>query len=105
MALCPRIIILEKGGILYDGSLSKLVEKHAGTKVIRIIFERPIAAADLAPIGKVISQEDLSAVIEVPRKEVSRRAAKLLQNLPVADLTIEEVSIDEIVRNIFTRTA
>jgi ABC-type uncharacterized transport system ATPase subunit len=40
-------------------------------------------------------------VLEVPREQVSRVASAILQSLPVYDITIEEVDIDEIIRDIF----
>ncbi|MBI4376272.1 MAG: ATP-binding cassette domain-containing protein [Elusimicrobia bacterium] len=101
--LCPRVLIIELGKILYDGSLEQLISRYAENKFISVIFEREIALGPLANIGRVVANGGLRAVLEVPRREVSRRAAELLGSFPVADLTIEEVSIDEIVRRIFTQ--
>ena len=100
--LCPRVIIIEKGRKLYDGELRKVVEKYATHKVIRADFSAPVSAADLASIGKVMANGGERAVIEVPRKDVSKRAAELLNRFPVIDLTIEEAPLDEVVRKIFT---
>ena len=104
VALCPRVLVIEKGALLYDGPLNRLVEKYAEHKVIRAVFDREVGGAELSRIGKVIENEGLRATIEVPRKQVSQAAAALLQSCPVADLTIEEVAIDDIVRRIFTHT-
>jgi ABC-2 type transport system ATP-binding protein len=38
----------------------------------------------------------------VKREEVSKIAAKVLENLPVADLNIEEPPIEDIIRELFT---
>ena len=100
--LCPRVIIIEKGRRLYDGELRKVVEKYATHKVIRADFSSPVPGADLASIGRVIANGGERAVIEVPRKEVSQRAAELLNRFPVIDLTIEETPLDDVVRKIFT---
>jgi ABC-type uncharacterized transport system ATPase subunit len=40
-------------------------------------------------------------VLSVPREAVAVAAAELLQNFPVADLTIEEIPIEEIIRKVF----
>lgn len=100
--LCPRVIIIERGVLLYDGSLSDLVRKYASHKIITVIFEREVLSPDLKAIGKVLESGPLRASIEVPRREVSKAASALLQSFPVADVTIEEASIDDIVRQIFT---
>ncbi|MEK7858100.1 MAG: ATP-binding cassette domain-containing protein [Elusimicrobiota bacterium] len=102
VALCPRVLIIERGALLYDGPLGELVAEYADHKVIRAVFERPVTAAELAPLGKVIEADGLHAVLEVPRAQVSKMAAELLRALPVVDLTIEEAAIDDIVRKIFT---
>jgi ABC-2 type transport system ATP-binding protein len=104
VALCPRVIIIEKGAILYDGALNELVAKYADHKIIRTVFERPVPVEKLRNLGRVVEHESLRAVIEVPRSQVSKRAALLLQEFPVLDLTIEEAAIDDIVRKIFTHS-
>lgn len=100
--LCPRVIIIERGALLYDGSLSDLVKKYASHKIIRVVFEREVLNPDLKSIGKVLESTPLRAAVEVPRRDVSKAASALLQSFPVADVTIEEASIDDIVRQIFT---
>ncbi|MBI5631365.1 MAG: ATP-binding cassette domain-containing protein [Elusimicrobia bacterium] len=103
--LCPRVLIIERGRILYDGRLDQLVSKYAEHKVIRMVFDKEVALADLKSLGTVVEAEGLRAAVEVPRSKVSQRAAEFLKSFPVADLTIEEASIDDIVRKIFTHGA
>ncbi|MBI3551908.1 MAG: ATP-binding cassette domain-containing protein [Elusimicrobia bacterium] len=100
--LCPRVIVIELGRLLYDGPLAQLVSRYADHKIIRAVFDREVKAADLAHLGTVVEDGGLKAVLQVPRGQVSARAAKLLQGFPVVDLTIDEVPIDDIVRRIFT---
>lgn len=102
-SLCPRVIIIERGNLLYDGGLAQLVARYADHKTINVVFDREIAREKLAALGTVSSEGGLKAALEVPRTEVSKRAAELLMSFPVADLTIDEVPVDEIVRRIFTR--
>lgn len=100
--LCPRILIIDRGRLLYDGALQRVVERYAPNKVIRADFNAAVRTPELERIGRVLESSDLRAVLEVPRREVSARAAELLSRLPVADLTIEETSVDDVVRRIFT---
>jgi len=101
--LCPRVLIIERGHLLYDGGLAQLVARYADHKTINVVFDRQIEPGKLAALGTVSSADGLRAALEVPRAEVSKRAAELLMTFPVADLTIEEVPVDDIVRRIFTR--
>jgi len=99
--LCKRVIVIERGVLLYDGPLERLVERYADHKIVRVRFHSPVAAADLRPLGTVVSAGELLAVLEVPRDKVPASAAALLRSYPVADLDVEEVDIDDIVRRLF----
>lgn len=99
--LCRRILIIDHGRILFDGPLRQVVERYAPLRVIRVDFRSPVRAADLEPVGRVVESSELRSVLEVPRAEVSSRAATLLAKFPVVDLTIEETPIQDVVRRIF----
>ncbi len=99
--LCSRVVVIERGRLLYDGGLQSLVARYARHKIIRAEFSGP-PPEGLSAIGAVVSNGGTRAVIEVPREKVSERAAELLRRWPVSDLTIEEVPIDDIVRGIFS---
>ena len=102
--LCKRVIVIEKGRLLYDGSLDKLVERYASHKILKARFTAAVEAADLKNLGTVISSDGLSVVLEVPRAQMAASAGALLRTYPVADLNVEEVAIDDIVRRLFTHT-
>ncbi len=103
-ALCPRVLMLEKGKIIYDGGLEQLVRRYAENKVIRMVFDEHVSPAKVAAFGAHLDSLGTSALISVPRSEVSKKAALFLSSFPIADLTIEEVAVDEIVRTIFSQT-
>lgn len=100
--LCKRVIVIDKGQILYDGLLQNIVEKFAPHKVIEVDFEKEVEEKRLATIGDVKEFHELHASIHVPRDEAPKRASKLLSKFPVADLTIEEPPIEDIIRQVFT---
>jgi len=100
--LCKRIIIIDKGKILFDGLLSEIVEKYADHKVLSVVFSKEIDAKKLEEIGEVREYNYPKAVIYVKREVSSVASAELLQHFPVADLTLEEVPIDQIIREVFT---
>jgi ABC-2 type transport system ATP-binding protein len=103
-ALAERALIINHGRLVYDGSISALTERYAPYKVLVATFSRPVSSADLAGLGKVVSNADNEARIEVPRDTVAARAAALLKKFPVADLAIEEAQLDDIIHDLFTAT-
>ena len=100
-ALCERVIIIDHGRIIYDGRLAQIVERYADHRLLTASFKEPILAESLAEIGQVDEYDPLRAVIRVPRAETTARSAMLLNHFPVADLTIEEIPVEDIIRRIF----
>lgn len=100
--LCERVIIINHGKIIYDGKLSELISTYAKDKVIRITATDPIERNVLESFGVMEEYQDISASIRVPREKVKEVAAKLISsNLPVDDILIDEMPIDDIIRAIF----
>lgn len=101
--LCNRVIIIDHGTVLYDGRLSDIVKKYAKHKSITVIFAQSVTQSKLSTLGKIDLLEGNKAVITVPRERSSKVAAKLLGSFPVADLTIEEANIEDIISDVFSR--
>lgn len=100
--LCKRVIIINHGKLLYDGSLSDIVSKHTQMKRISVVFEREIPLIELEKHGAVIVYEGPKVVLEIDRENAPSTASYLLTHFPVADLTIEEPQIEEIIGKIFS---
>jgi ABC-2 type transport system ATP-binding protein len=102
-ALCGRIIIIDLGKIIYDGSLKDLTKRYADKKWITITFRDKIKTEDLVKFGKIIKYGENRAIIEVDRTSCSKIAALILDKFPIDDVLIAEEKIDNIVRGIFTK--
>ncbi|MDD5303006.1 MAG: ATP-binding cassette domain-containing protein [Elusimicrobia bacterium] len=100
--LCRRVIVIEKGRLLYDGALDRLVERYADHKILRARFTTDVEPSDLKSLGAVVKYEERTVTLEVPRASMAASAAALLRSYPVADLNVEDVAIDDIVRRLFT---
>lgn len=100
-ALCERIIVIDHGKLLFDGSLPALSAKMAPYKVIKIDLERAVTDYDFVGVGEVVSCQDRKIVLQVPRAATSTVTAKLLNDLPVLDLTIEDPPIEDVIARVF----
>ena len=100
--LCERVIIIDHGKILFDGKLENIVKKYAKDKLLSIVFEEKVAKEKLTRFGKILEYEPSRTVIAVARNQSSSVAGKILENFSVEDLTIEEVPIEDIIRDVFT---
>lgn len=101
--LCERVVVIDQGSLIFDGSLDALATRFSDSKRIRLQFKHPLALDDVASYGRVVSHEDGGTVIEVPRSETAGVASDILLKLPVEDVAIEEVEFDEVIRALFNR--
>lgn len=100
--LCKRVIIINFGKIIYDGNLSNLISVYAKNKVIRITSKESMALKTLEEFGTVEDYQQIQASIIVPREEVKRVATAIMSSsLPIEDIIIDEMPIDDIIRVIF----
>ena len=101
--LCDRVIVINRGQLIFDGALSMLVRRYADHKLLTLELETPVERQAFDGLGDLAAWEPRKATLRVPRAEVSNRAAQLLSSFPVADLAIQEPGVDEVIREVFSR--
>lgn len=101
--LCKRVIIINLGDVIYDGSLDELIKKYANYKNLKIIFNKKgIRKNQLRDFGEITEFGDYSCIIKVSNDHSKQTAIKLLSSdLPIEDVLISEDSIDDVIRKIF----
>jgi ABC-2 type transport system ATP-binding protein len=106
-ALALRVLMINRGRLLYDGALEALVARIARTKRIELVLGggdgNRVTAEALAAFGEVKSFRFPNAVLEVRREDAPATSARLLAAFPVADLSIEDPPIEEVIRLAFAR--
>lgn len=100
--LAKRVLIIDKGKLVFDGELAEIVNKYADHKLISVIFSEKVYKKDLKKIGKIKEFNFPMASILVKKKVSSLAASELLKGFPVEDLNIEEPPITDIIRELFT---
>jgi ABC-2 type transport system ATP-binding protein len=101
-ALCERVIIIHHGQLKYDGRLTELTRRIAPFKLIGVALSDG-APCDLSCYGELVESwegED-KQFIRVPSDQVTAITAKILSELPVHDLTIEDPSIESVIESAF----
>ena len=104
-ALCERVIIIDHGKISFDGKLSEVVDRFADFKLITIQCDGADACTkeSLAKYGELVEHTPGSIKLKVKRDRVIPVCKALLDELPVRDIDIEEVPIEDVIRQIFAR--
>lgn len=129
--LCKRIVLMSKGEIVFDGSVTSMVRDYAKHKVLTVHLRvdgapsvtgsslalaaqgalgapaKDAGASVLLPsgLGEVIECGGQMVKVKVDRTEAAAASAWLLQNLPVADLAITEEDIGTVIESMFKREA
>ncbi len=104
-ALCERVIIIDHGKISFDGKLSEVVDRFADFKLITIQCDGADACTkdSLAKYGELVEHTPGSIKLKVKRDRVIPVCKALLDELPVRDIDIEEVPIEDVIRQLFAR--
>jgi ABC-2 type transport system ATP-binding protein len=104
-ALCKRVIIIDHGKISFDGKLSEVVDRFADFKLISIESDGVDGCTDesLKKYGELVEKTPGSIKLKVKRDRVIPVCKALLDKLPVRDIDIEEVPIEDVIRQIFAR--
>ncbi len=104
-ALCERVIIIDRGTIFFDGKLADVVDRFADSKLLTIQCAPGVdwAEAGVAGYGQVLEQTPTMIRLKVKRERVISACKALLDKLPVSDIDIEELPVEEVIRSIFAR--
>jgi viologen exporter family transport system ATP-binding protein len=99
--LCSRLMIIDHGRLIYDGTVEGLRAAYGTTRVlvVDLVEDEPVRVAG----ATVTRAEGRRRWLEFARDEVSAAelVARVLAGHEVADLTLEEPDIEDIVRRIY----
>ena len=101
--LCRRVIIIDHGTIFFDGLLSEVIDRFADSKLITIHCAGDFACPteNLIKYGEVTERSPGTVRLKVMRDRVIATCKALLDELPVQDIDIQEVPIEEVIRRVF----
>jgi ABC-2 type transport system ATP-binding protein len=101
VALCPRVLLIHEGRLIYDGSLAGLVERFAPYRQIRIELASAVSREELARFGEVEALEGLRAFLIVKRSELTAVVARVLAELRPTDLSVSDPPVEQVVGRLF----
>jgi ABC-2 type transport system ATP-binding protein len=102
-ALCRRVVVIHHGRILFDGALADLAARFNATKTIGVVLKD--GSVDLSAYGEVMATDDDRVTLRVSRADAPEVTTRLLHDLPVADLTIEDPPIEDVIEHVFAGAA
>jgi len=110
--LCRRVIIIDKGRLIYDGTLAEIRRRYG--RLRRVIFSVSDGSkvdgltASLDELGSGLStstQDDGRIVVSFDPQQVSATTVTrhIVNSYPVSDLAVEEADLEAIIREIYNR--
>jgi ABC-2 type transport system ATP-binding protein len=103
-ALCPRVVVIDKGVLSYDGALDELVRRIRPEKRLVLRLDTPVDRAALDAVGRVVSTDAAGVVFQVPQDSVNAAVSRALATLPVHDLTVENAPLEEVMSELFAQS-
>ena len=101
--LCKRVIVIDKGVILFDGKVVDLVKKFVEKKEVSFVSKVNIFEKDLEKYGEVIKVKGRVVNLRVDRKESTKIVTEILKNIEIDDIDIQEPRLEDIVKDIFEK--
>lgn len=109
---CQRVILLDKGGLLFDGSLKSFETRFARERRVVAELEKPLSNAQAARLRAKFKPLKLReaewsgqkiALASSSQPALNKAAALLLASGSVAELDFERTEVEEIVRRIYVK--
>ncbi len=103
-ALCQRVVIIAAGRIQYDGSLSGVIDKFSGHKIITLQLAEGHTPS-LSQFGEVLNENWPKVRIRVERSEVPRVLTETLRDHPIEDVVVEDPPLEEVIAELFRESS
>ena len=103
--LCERVLIIDRGVTFFDGKLADVIDRFADFKLITVQTDRTPSGGieGMKKYGEVLEHNETLLKLKVKRDRVIPVCKALLDELPIKDIDIQEVPIEDIIRRIYSR--
>ena len=101
-ALCDRVLLIHQGLLIYDGSLDGLLERFSPCREVKVELAQPLSEQILREYGEIESIEGQEVKFFVPRENLTETISRLLAQLPIRDLSVNDPPIEEVIGRLFS---
>jgi ABC-2 type transport system ATP-binding protein len=104
-ALCERVVVIAHGQVEYDGSLTGILDRFSGHKIVTLAFAENQMPPDLTLFGETLEVIPPKAKLRIDRNVVAEKLAALLSNHSVEDVSVEDPPLEDVIADVFSRAA
>jgi ABC-2 type transport system ATP-binding protein len=99
--LCDRVIIIDHGQVFFDGALQDIINRLATHKIVTLSRRKGLRETDFTLYGDVQEKSATEVKLKIPRDRFIAASRDLIASLEVDDFTVEDVPIEDIIREVF----
>jgi ABC-2 type transport system ATP-binding protein len=104
-ALCRRVVVINHGQIVYDGSLAGIIDQFSGHKVLTLSFANGTLPSDFSRYGEVVEIAEPRVKLRVDRQQISQVLSSVLANHTLEDVSVEDPPLEEVIAEVFAQSA
>jgi ABC-2 type transport system ATP-binding protein len=104
-ALCKRVVIINHGRIIYDGSLDGIIDKFSSHKILTLQFGDGRMPSDLSRYGEVLELKEPEVKLRVERDVITRVLSAALAEHEIEDVSVEDPPLEEVIAKVFSQAA
>lgn len=102
-ALCRRVVIIDRGRIIHDGSLAAVGKDFSDHKQIELRFAGRAPKLQGPEWGEVVNRDEAGVCLRVEPGRVTEISRRALDLPGLEDIRIESVPVEEVIRKLFSR--
>lgn len=99
--LCERLILINHGSLMFDGGLRAFLSARVKHKQIRLRSSRVFIKKELEAFGVVKEAADGFIELIVEKTRVNEVVKALLESFPIDDISITELDLEDVIRELF----
>jgi len=100
-ALCPRVLVITHGRLVYDGALAGITEQFGQWKLVKLQFADEAVPPDLGRFGEVTSRQGPVVDLKVDRTRVAEVLAAILDQFTLVDVSVQDPPLDQVIARVF----
>ena len=102
-ALCRRVVLVNAGRLVFDGTLDELSARVAPFKLLTVTMHTPPAAWPRLQSTRVLRATEQELTLRVERESVARVTGTLIELLRPTDLKVEDPPIEDVLDRVYGR--
>ncbi len=103
--LCDRVLLIDKGNLLFDGTIDALKKHYSSHKEVAFTFFKPAERPSLISGGEVHHWDENQATLSVEHDHVSQVIQTMVNQYPVLDVAIQEPTLEDVIHTAFSSIA